>query len=192
MANPHPDTHPKMPPPRKAGFPWPWIAIIVAILILAAVFWFIPRPSAMRAAQQPPQTGPANSNVRLEISHMQPAPAPAGKTQTVSIDGQLYNVGGSPLRDVVLQGTFRDSSGKVVLQQTSSAQKLDLGSNPGDKNPQPIADNPIAPGATSAFRVQFTEIPPSWNKQQPEIKVAGVQFAPAQQPSRPNPADIKR
>jgi len=192
MANAHPDVHPKMPPPRKAGFPWPLIAIIVAILILAAVFWFSPRPSAMRAAQQPPQNGPANTDVRLQVSNVQPAPAPSGDAQNVTVDGQLFNVGGSPLSDVVLQGTFRDQSGKVILQQTQSAEQFELGKNPGDKKPQAIADNPIAPDATVGFRVMFTEVPPSWNKEKPEIKVAGVQFAPAQQPTRPNPADIKR
>jgi hypothetical protein len=186
------DEHPKIRLRKDTGPTWAPVIIIIALAILVAVFWFTPRPAAIKGAERPPATGPANADLRVDITNFQPAPAPSGDAQNVSVEGQFSNVGGSDISGVNLRGTFRDSSGKVVLQQEQTATALQSGGKASEKQSTTFADQPIAPGANAAFRAIFTEVPPSWNKQKPEITVLGVQMAPAQPSGRPNPADIKR
>jgi hypothetical protein len=188
MADEHPkirlrkDTNPSLAP----------FVVIIALIILAVILWFLPRPSAIKAAQQAPQTGPANADVRLDVNQFQPAPAPTGDAQNVTVEGTLYNVGSSNISGVNVQGIFRDASGKVVLQQEENAQALTQGHKASETETATFADQPLGPGANEGFRAVFTEVPPTWNKQKPEVTVLGVQMASPPQSGRPNPAEKKR
>lgn len=171
------DEHPKIRLRKDTNPTWAPFIVIIALLILAAILWFLPRPSAIKAAQQPPKNGPANTDVRLDVNQFQPAPAPTGDAQNVTVDGTLYNVGSENISGVNVQGTFRDANGKVVLQQEQTAAALTPGHKAGEKETATIADQPIGPGANEGFRAIFTEVPPTWNKQKPDVTVLGVQMA---------------
>jgi hypothetical protein len=145
------DTNPSLAP----------FVVIIALIILAAILWFLPHPSAIKAAQQTPQTGPANADVRLDVNQFQPAPAPTGDAQNVTVEGTLYNVGSSNISGVNVQGTFRDENGKVVLQQEQTADALTQGHKASEKETATFADQPVGPGANEGFRAIFTEVPPT-------------------------------
>ena len=167
---------------QSGGFPWPPVVVVIALLILAAILWLMPRPSQMTAA--PPQENQAPSTTpnpltgdQLQFQNVQikPSPAPLGGNTNLVVEGLLYNAGEQPVTGATVQGVFLDNNGKMVVQQQQPLEIL----LPERKGRSEISQLPAARGVdakgTAPFRITFTRIPATWNKDKPELTVTQIQ-----------------
>lgn len=193
-----PQPNPKLELREKKNSPWPIVAIIVALLILAAIFWFTPSPRKVLNATPPKNAEipnqPTGDQLKMVISRVQPSPAADRQNEDVTVEGELYNTGDTAITGMMMQGAFMDAKGNVVLNQTQQVQAL----TPQNKNKKmneatmAFAQEPLDPQGMRGFRVTFNKVPPTWNKQRPELNIINVKTQQIQPQGRPNPADIKR
>ncbi|PYX77329.1 MAG: hypothetical protein DMG66_07345, partial [Acidobacteria bacterium] len=134
---------------QSGGFPWPPVVVVIALLILAAILWLMPRPSQMTAA--PPQENQAPSTTpnpltgdQLQFQNVQikPSPGPLGGNTNLVVEGLLYNAGDQPVTGATVQGVFLDNNGKMVVQQQQSLEIL----LPEGKGRSEISQLPAARG----------------------------------------------
>jgi len=167
---------------QSGGFPWPPVVVVIALLILAAILWLMPRPSQMTA--EPPQENQAPSTTpnpltgdQLQFQQVQikASPAPLGGNTNLVVEGLLYNAGEQPVTGATVQGVFLDNNGKMVVQQQQPLEIL----LPEPKGRSEISQLPAARGVdakgTAPFRITFTRIPGTWNKDKPELTVTQIQ-----------------
>jgi hypothetical protein len=169
---------------QSGGFPWPPVVVVIALLILAAILWLMPRPSQMTAAppqeNQAPSTAPnALTGDQLQFQQVQikASPAPLGGNTNLVVEGALYNAGDQPVTGATVQAVFLDSGGKMVLQQQQPLEIL----LPEKRGRNEVSALPAARGVdgkgTAPFRVTFTSIPATWNKDKPELTATQIQTA---------------
>ena len=81
--------------------------------------------------------------------------------EVTTVKGDLVNSGGRSLRRVELNIEFQDQMQQVVLRQSFIS----------------AAPQPIPPRGLREIEISFEHIPSSWNRQEPVIRVAGLDFA---------------
>lgn len=84
------------------------------------------------------------------------------KQMVVEIDGSIGNEGDRPLETVELNCVFYDSYGQLVLRERVPIVSSRMGG--------------LKPGETKRFRLPFDSIPESWNRQMPQLVIAGIRF----------------
>ena len=84
------------------------------------------------------------------------------KQEVVEINGKVTNKGDRVVKLVEVNCVFHDAYGQVVLRERVAI----AGRKAGD----------LPPGDTKSFRLAFDSIPPSWNKQMPDLVIAQILF----------------
>lgn len=84
------------------------------------------------------------------------------KQMVVAIQGEIANAGDRPVQLVELNCVFYDSYGQLVLRERVPIVSAKMGG--------------LKPGETKRFRLPFDNIPESWNRQMPQLVIAGMRF----------------
>ena len=145
----------------------PSALIVVVPLVLAlggGAFWWLDYQSRHQESQRPVLTGEARGylkNLALSEVSMQ-ANESYLKQEVVEINGKVTNKGERVVKLVEVNCVFHDAYGQVVLRERVAI----AGRKAGD----------LPPGETKSFRLAFDSIPPSWNKQMPDLVIAQILF----------------
>lgn len=160
---------PKLQVPKRKGFPWPLLAIIVAaVILIALIFWLprIPHTGSMPTGASVPAQ-PTASQIQLSGFRMTAAPAGAA----FYLDGMLSNNGNTDVTGVQAQVNFLGSNGQVVGSETRPLGEL---SERTDLKSEDLVQNPVKPSASRPVRIYVDHPPANWNKQMPELSVTTV------------------
>ena len=148
--------HKPFPPdatkPPQSKFPWPLVALAVAVVLLIAIFWLTPRTNKASTAISNTIDQPA---AQLRISNVRISPQEVNGLANVDVFGDAMNVGGSPVTQAIVSATFRDKNGKV-------------------EEAKALSEDPLKPGQTAGFRVSYSQIPATWDGKAPELAVLQV------------------
>ena len=158
---------PKRP---SSGVPGVLAGIIVAIALIAAILYFMPRaprktppPSAAQVPTQP-------SGSQLQFTEMHISPAPTGGA--VNLDGQVMNTGDRAILGAMVRLSFRDASGAIVGTATVPLEGM------ATKGQTLVRDDfstdPLKPNATRPFRASVSRVPAGWNHTMPKMSVLAV------------------
>jgi hypothetical protein len=159
---------PNPQPPERSRFGFALTLAAAAAVIVVAGLYFLPgRQSPSRGTGTVPEVhfGPAERAYapKLQLENAALSRAENFLHQEVTtLSGELVNTGDRSLRAVELTVEFSDDLHQVVLRETRSVLV-------------PSAA-PFAPAERRSFEVSFEHIPSSWNRQQPTIRVTGLQF----------------
>ncbi len=160
------------PGPQRPGSSVPGVlaAIVVAVALIRAVAYYMPRisrkPPLPSAAEVPVQ--PNGSH--LQFSVMQLALTPTGGA--LNLDGQVTNAGGHAITGAMARLTFRDASGAIVGSATAPLEGM---TEKGDTLvKQDFSTDPLGPSESRPFRVRASRIPAGWNHNMPDMKVLTV------------------
>jgi hypothetical protein len=159
---------PNPQPPERSRFGFALTLAAAAAVIVVAGLYFLPgRQSPSRGTGTAPEVrfGPAERAYapKLQLENAALSRAENFLHQEVTtLSGELLNTGDRSLRAVELTVEFSDDLHQVVLRETRSVLV------PGAA--------PFAPAEHRSFEVSFEHIPSSWNRQQPIIRVTGLQF----------------
>ena len=142
------------------------VILAVVVLAVAASWWFLFEP--VKNQKGPAGGGTAGlkmgdaelgyaKNLRFENIGLSRAENFLHQEVT-TLNGELVNAGTEPVQKVLVTAEFTDDLNQVVLRETRGV----LGA-------PPIA---LAPGERRAFEISFEHVPSSWNRQQPNLRVA--------------------
>ena len=164
-----------LPPVKpKSGTTGVTLAIIVALLLLGAVFYFMPR--APRAA--PPRPGaevpqqPTPGQIQLQNVNM--AKAPTGGS--VELDGIMTNSGPRTINGIAVDVVFQRANGTIAGNQ--EAPIMGLKKEGSTLIQDDLVKNPIKPGDTRPFRVTVDRVPQGWNNEMPALRIVTVTSHP--------------
>jgi hypothetical protein len=145
--------------------PSPLIIIVPLVLALGGgAFWWLDYQSRHQESQRAVLTGEARSylkNLALSEVSMQDNESYL-KQEVIEINGKVTNKGDRIVKLVEVNCVFHDAYGQVVLRERVAI----AGRKAGD----------LRPGDTKSFRLAFDNIPPSWNKQMPDLVIAQILF----------------
>lgn len=170
---PRPESELKPAPPSSPA-PGVILAIVVALLLLGAIFYFMPR--APRATGG----GPAAATVpnqpvagELQISHTNMTMDPTG--QSLNLDGEITNTGQHDVTGILSEISFKTKDGQT-LTADRKVMSLAGGNKKGTQSgtTQDLTVAPIKPGEMRAVRIVVDDIPANWNHQMPEIRFVTV------------------
>lgn len=137
------------------------ITLLVAAAVGGAVYYFYSHPPSQAPVEITAEAKAYTRNLKLSEVSMEAHESYLGQ-EVVEIKGQIVNTGDRPLTQVDLNCVFYDPYGQVVLRQRVSIVRAKTGG--------------LKPGETKGFRLPFEGIPASWNKQMPQLVIAGIVF----------------
>ena len=132
----------------------------VVVVGLVAYLEFAPKPSA----EDIPLTAEAKgyiTNLKLDNVGMK-ATVDYFSQRVVEIEGSIANNGDRGLDLVEVTCVFRDYSNQIVSRQRAPIVSKKMGG--------------LKPGETKTFRLPFDAVPDSWNRQMPQLVIAGIDF----------------
>ncbi len=171
------------PEPPRSAVPGVVLAIVTALLLLGAIFYFMPRapkkvvPPA--AAEVPAQPVPG----QLQFSDMNMTPDPTSRS--VDLDGEVTNNSNETLTGILAQVTFTLKNGQTqsvnapVMAIDISHKAKTTGRITGST--QNMVNDPIKPGVQWAIEINVPQVPADWNHTMPGLRVVtttGMQGAP--------------
>ncbi len=140
--------------------------LVAALVIAAAVGWYVwyssRRGSEQLTLSQEARQYVSAGNLKLSNVEMK-ATESYLKQRVVEILGNIGNTGNRGIDTVELYCVFYDPYRQVVLRQRVSIVRERAGG--------------LKPGETKAFRLPFDDLPESWNKQMPQLVIAGIKFS---------------
>jgi hypothetical protein len=163
-----PNLPPSIAPPDTGGSGFTWKIMAAAILSVAVVFYFWSGHASGPAAPPAPARLPFGAAeqayaAKVEIESISLSRAENFLHQEVTVlSGEAVNHGERTLAGLELTVEFFDELHQVVLRE--SRQVL--------TGPPTL----FAPGERRTFEISFEHIPPSWNLQQPSVRVSGLQL----------------
>jgi hypothetical protein len=170
------DRGPNTPVPRRGLSVWPLtIALIVALGMIALVIWYMPRTSAGTAAPTNAEVPPQPGGDQLQIKDVTIAESPAASgtsSGNVRLEGKIFNAGQSTVNEIEVEAIFLDSQGRMAHSETEPLSVLVPQGN--SMKETAFADAPLARSRTAPFRVTFSAVPDSWNKQLPQLRIIHV------------------
>jgi hypothetical protein len=146
----------------------PWLALLAGIAILAAIFYFMPRAPKQTPAATNGLTPNQPTGAQLQLSQLKLSPV--GPDGSINVDGLVFNNGNNPVIAIETEATFRDTSGQIIGRVPAAMLAVDANGGPT----KAFADDPIKPQASRPFRLQFHNVPASWNHQVPELRITDV------------------
>jgi len=168
-----PELVPSRPKRPNSGLPGVLLAIIVAVALLAAIVYYMPRAPKKSppptAAQVPVQPG-ANE---LQFTQLQMTTAPTGSG--MNLQGQVMNTGKRPIIGVVAELRFRDASGKILGNIPAPIEGM--AKHGANLQADAFANDPLKPNDSRPFRISVDQAPAGWNHQLPEMRVLTVSAA---------------
>lgn len=137
------------------------IAVLaVAVVVAGGLLWFVSRPKPANTAT--PISADAKAyvhNLQLSDVSMKATESYVGQTVT-EIQGKIANAGNRTIRRADVTCVFYNSYGEVILRERV-----------------PIIAASLKPGETRVFRLPFDDIPGAWNRQMPQLVIAGIEFS---------------
>ena len=143
------------------------LAIIIALALLAAVLYYLPRSPHQRPAPSASQVPVQPNNSQLQLSGLQMSMEPTGAA--LYLDGRLTNHGPRPITGAVFEVKLRDNNGRIVEHYQRPMQGIS-----SVKGENEFTKRPIKPNETRFFRVTVSPLPASWNHEMPEMQAIMV------------------
>ena len=156
--------------PPQSHFPWPIIALVVAVALLVVTLWL--SPSMNKASTR--QLNQASQTSQLRLSSISLSPQEANQQANVDVYGQVSNTGAQPVISAIISATFKDKNGNPIVTQQKPMERVDLEKKDKTLDEKDFRQQPLKGGQTAGFRVSYTDIPQDWNHQPPEISVLQV------------------
>jgi hypothetical protein len=160
--------------PPQSRFPWPLVALAIAVALLIVTLWL--SPGINRASTKDANTASQAAQLRaaqLRLSAISLSPQEANNQANVDVYGQASNSGARPITSAIVSAVFKDESGAPILTQQKPMERVDLQKRE-TLDEKDFLDDPLKPGQTAGFRVSYTEIPQNWNHEPPELSVLQV------------------
>ena len=157
--------------PPQSRFPWPLIAILIAVALLVITFSMAPK--ANKAATKAMDNSPVN-NQEIQLSAITLAPQEVNNLATVDVYGQAANTGRQPVTNAIVSAEFDDNSGKPILLQQQAMERVDSKGSDKSANPRELGNDPLKPAQSTGFRARFTDVPSTWNHKPPRVTVSQV------------------
>lgn len=137
------------------------IAVLaVAVVLAGGLLWFVSRPKP--AGTGAPISADAKAyvhNLQLSDVSMKATESYVGQTVT-EIEGHIANSGNRIVRHADVTCIFYNSFGEEILRERV-----------------PIIVAGLKPGEKRSFRLPFDDIPSGWNRQMPQLVIAGLEFS---------------
>lgn len=156
--------------PPQSKFPWPLVALAVAVALLVVTLWL--SPSMNKASTK--ELNMASNASQLRLSSISLSPQEANQQANVDVYGEASNSGAQPITDAIISAVFKDKSGNVIVTQQKPMVRVDLQQKTKTLSEKDFPEDPLKPGQASGFRVSYTDIPQSWNHEPPELSVLQV------------------
>ncbi|MCC6589126.1 MAG: hypothetical protein IT168_20690 [Bryobacterales bacterium] len=137
------------------------IALVVSAVLAGAGYYVFTHQGGGSATELTPEAKAYTRNLKLGEVEMKAHASYLGQ-EVVEITGKIGNAGDRELRQVDLNCVFYDPYGQVVLRERVSIVRQKTGG--------------LKPAETRTFRLPFDTIPASWNKQMPQLVIAGIVF----------------
>jgi len=154
--------------PDRGRFNFALILAAVAVLVIVGALYFLP------GRQSPPGAAPPGVHFafgaaeqsyasRMRIENITLSRAENFLHQEITtLNGELVNDGNRMIRGVEVTIEFSDDLNQIALREARPVL------TPGSPS--------LLVGARRAFEVSFEHIPASWNRQQPAVRITGLQF----------------
>lgn len=156
--------------PPQSRFPWPLVALGVAVALLIVTLWLSPSMNKASTKEQ----NMASSASQLRLSNITLSPQEANQQANVDVYGEASNSGAHPITSAIISAAFKDKSGNVIVTQQKPMERVDLQKKNKALNELDFLENPLKAGQASGFRVSYTDIPRNWNHEPPELSVLQV------------------
>jgi hypothetical protein len=162
------------PEPEERARKFSPVTFLIGAIVLVAFgvsIWSLLKPPAEERAvtfQQtvPLKMGPAEEQygqyILIEKLALSRAENMAHQEVT-TLAGEVANTGKQTVTGLLVTIEFHDNMNQNILRETRSV----LGIRP----------TPLASGERRTFEIAFDNIPPSWNMQQPTLRIAHLQLA---------------
>lgn len=134
------------------------------LLIGGGLLWYLQHGDAVRDQGRLELTPEAKEYVRnLKLSEVEMKASESYLKQAVTeITGKINNAGDRPLQIVEVYCIFYDAYGQLVLRRRVPIVSARMGG--------------LKPGEMKNFRLPFDDIPESWNRNLPQLVIAGLKF----------------
>jgi hypothetical protein len=146
----------------------PLLALLAGIAILAVIITQLPRAPK----QTPPPTAGEIPNqptgAQLQVSQLKLSPV--GPDGSINLDGMVFNSGDQPVLAIATEAIFHGANGQVIDRVPAAMLSVD---NNGGAT-KTFADDPLKPQARHPFRLQFHNIPQTWDHKVPELRITNV------------------
>jgi hypothetical protein len=156
--------------PPESKFPWPLVALGVATALLIVTLWLTPRTD--KAA-----TGVINKAAetasQLRIDSVRISPEQVNNLASVDVYGEATNTGVRPVSQALVSAMFHDKDGKAFMAQQEPMQRVEVKSNKVVAT-KDLAEEPLKPGQTAAFRVSYSQVPGNWDGKPPDLNVLQI------------------
>jgi hypothetical protein len=158
--------------PKRPGSSAPGviIGILVALALLAAVVYFMPRSPRNRppatAAEAPAQPVPGE----LQMQGMQLIAGSADGSYY--LDGKVTNTGPHSITGIMAEVKLRNNLNEVILDVQRPLEGMIVKNH--DLVSDPLTKDPIKPNDTRPIRLSLDNVPPKWNHNLPDIHIVTV------------------
>jgi hypothetical protein len=153
---------------------WLPLAVAAAVVVVVAVVAVFAMEHGKRSASVTPISTPADAYAAsLPISGLEMSEASnlsGGKATYV--DGHIKNTGARTVSGITVQVLFRDYAHEVSQNETKDLKVIRMREPYIDV--EPVAANPMTPGAERDFRLIFDPVKPDWDGAYPEIRIIHV------------------
>jgi hypothetical protein len=138
--------------------------VLVVVLLGTGGFWYYEyhASKAPQTLELSPEAKQYVANLKLSDVGMKATESYVQQT-IVEILGKISNTGSRPLDTVELYCLFYDGYGKLVSRQRVAIVSPRFGG--------------LKPQQTKPFRLPFDDIPETWNRQVPQLVIAGMKFS---------------
>lgn len=168
---------PKSEPPTSA-VPGVVLAIVTAVLLLGAIFYFMPRAPKAGMAPAGAVTPAQPAGSQLAISGVKMSVAPTGGA--INLDGQLTNSSPNAVNGVMAEINFKLKNGQLASIQrpvqgiavgkpSNEGKHADTGKVTGDT--EDLTKAPIRPNETRPVRITVDQVPATWNHEIPQVRI---------------------
>lgn len=146
------------------------LGILVALILLGALVYFLPRTPKNRppatAAQVPAQPVPGE----LQLQGMQLVAGPTDGAYY--LDGNVTNTGPHSITGIIADVKLRNTQNQVVLDVQRPLEGMAVHDH--GLVSDPLTKDPIKPNDTRPVRLGLDNVPSSWNHNLPEIRIVTV------------------
>lgn len=160
--------------PKAPSSPTPGVilAIVVALLLLGAIFYFLPR-TPERTRNEPPASIPSQP-VGGELQLGQPAMSVDPTGRSVNLDAKITNRGLTDVTGIMAQVSFTTGTGEVVSVNRPVSGLAGGDQTAGAGGTQDLTSVPIKPGEIRPVRISVDNVPQNWNREMPGIRFTAV------------------
>lgn len=164
------DDHAKLQLVKQGRFPWPIVAFVIGLAILAAIILYIALPSNPR---RPPAGSviPAQPTAQqIQFTNINIVPGPVGGA--LYVEALLHNTGSSEIIRAQVEGEFLGSNGQSLETENGTLQAVTQAGGGED-----LTQAPIKPQESRSVRIYFDHMPQGWNHEPPQLRITTVSGA---------------